>query len=583
MFVWKKKPAPVTPVAPLASPELAAIRRSQAVIEFALDGTILDANDNFLAVMGYRLDEVVGRHHRIFVDPILASSLEYAQFWERLSAGEFFAAEFKRLAKGGKQIWIQGAYNPVFDAEGRPFKIIKFATDITANKMQSADDRGQLAAIGTTQAVITFTLDGHIISANPLFCQAVGYAEGEIVGQHHSIFVRPEERTGAAYRQFWQALEAGQCMAGEFCRVDRNRREIWLQASYTPILDPDGNPFKVVKYATVITERVEQQQKFNLLSLVADGTDNSVVITDRDQRIIYVNDGFQRLTGYTMEQVRGKVPGRLLQGARTDEATVSRIRERLAAGKPIYDEILNYNSSGEPYWISLAINPVRDASGRIENFISIQANITPTKLASLQYNAKLDAIGTSMAIAEWGVEGLHLASNAFLESRPAPKLQALLQPESIAELLRGRPVRREVTWPGAKDRAPIVLDAMFTVMTDLEGQAEKIVMCAVDVTPRQQAIAETSGAMKAMLGRVSTVCSTLDKVARITNLLAFNAAVEAARAGEAGRGFNVVATEVGVLASQSAEAVAEIRQLIDDGHTQVAQLGAKIPEHRAAA
>lgn len=551
--------------------ERAAIRRSQAVIEFDLNGIVLDANENFLSVMGYRLDEVVGRHHRMFVDPEEAASRSYADFWDRLRTGEFFSAEFARVSKTGERIWIQAVYNPLLDADGVPVRIIKFATDITNAKLKSADHAGQMAAIGLTQAVITFDMDGIITSANQIFCDAVDYAEHEIVGRHHRMFMLPGERDSLGYANFWEALNRGECLSGEFCRVARSGRTIWLQASYTPILDPNGTPFKVVKYASDITKRVEEKQKFNLLSLVADGTDNSVVITDRDRRIIYVNEGFRRMTGYSDAAVMGKSPGRILQGVGTDQATVERIRSKLAAGEAFYDEILNYNKCGEPYWISLAINPIRDARGQIEKFISIQANITETKIRSLQFDLKLKAIGASTAMAEWNGDGVCQALNPFLADRAMRPLAQMLSGEQITRVLRNEVVRCEIAWPDSKGR-DMWLDATFSPMINFEGSIDRILMCGVDITPRRHTVEETSLAMRQMLDGVTAIVRKIDVIARMTNLLAFNAAVEAGRAGEAGSGFKVVAEEVHKLAGQAGDATTEINLLIENSRTQIARL-----------
>src|SRR5581483_2982678 len=149
--------------------EVAAIRKSQAVIEFQMDGTILDANDNFLHAMGYTLDEIKGRHHSMFVDEEYRRSPEYKEFWAKLNRGEYQAAEYKRLGKGGKEVWIQASYNPILDQQGKPFKVVKFATDVTEQKLSNADYQGQIAAIKKAQAVIEFKMDGTILTANDNF------------------------------------------------------------------------------------------------------------------------------------------------------------------------------------------------------------------------------------------------------------------------------------------------------------------------------------------------------------------------------------------------------------------------------
>ncbi|WP_236025194.1 methyl-accepting chemotaxis protein [Arenibaculum pallidiluteum] len=235
---------------------LEALNRSQAVIEFALDGTILTANANFLAAMGYSLDEIRGRHHSLFVEPGTAASPEYAAFWERLRRGEYQAAQFRRLGKGGREIWIEASYNPILDASGRPYKIVKYATDITRRKAEEADFRGQVESIGKAQAVIEFALDGTVLNANANFLTAMGYSLDEIRGRHHSLFVEPDFARSAEYAGFWERLRRGEYQAGQFRRLGKGGREIWIEASYNPILDASGRPFKVVKYATDITRQI---------------------------------------------------------------------------------------------------------------------------------------------------------------------------------------------------------------------------------------------------------------------------------------------------------------------------------------
>ncbi len=236
--------------------QIAAISRAQAVIAFEMDGTIVTANENFLKALGYTLAEIQGKHHSMFVEQAERGSAAYREFWARLNRGENQSAEYKRVGKGGKEVWILASYNPVLDEKGKPFRVVKFATDVTSQKLATADLAGQIAAIGKSQAVIEFNMDGTIIGANQNFLKTVGYALGEIQGKHHSMFVDPSERDGAAYREFWAALNRGEYQAAEYKRIGKGAKEIWIQASYNPILDLNGKPFKVVKYATDTTAQV---------------------------------------------------------------------------------------------------------------------------------------------------------------------------------------------------------------------------------------------------------------------------------------------------------------------------------------
>ncbi|GAB2584548.1 hypothetical protein Aab01nite_54030 [Paractinoplanes abujensis] len=243
--------------------KVTAIRRSQAVIEFDLEGTVLEANDVFLGLMGYRLEEIVGRHHRIFVDAAEADRPEYRAFWEKLGRGEFHSAEYRRIAKDGREVWIRATYNPILDADGKPVKVVKFANDVTAEKLRNVEYAGRLAAIDRSQAVIEFDLDGRILTANENFLNTVGYALEEIVGRHHSMFCTDEYAASDEYRDLWARLRNGEFRSGRFHRRGKDGRDVWLQSSYNPILDLSGRPVKVIKYAYDVTEQVRLEEQLN--------------------------------------------------------------------------------------------------------------------------------------------------------------------------------------------------------------------------------------------------------------------------------------------------------------------------------
>jgi methyl-accepting chemotaxis protein len=247
--------------AKMASAELLAVYealdRVQAIAEFELDGTVIAANENFLQMFGYELEEVAGKHHRIFCDPEYAKSTEYAELWRSFARGEFRSAEFRRLKKSGEDVWLQASYNPVFNKDGEPVKVVKFATDVTAAKLQTAEYEGKIRAIDRAQAVIEFALDGTVLAANENFLRIFGYRSEDVVGKHHRVFCDPDYAETPAYLEFWQRLGRGEYEAGEFKRVSKDGADVWLQASYNPIFDLDGRPLKVVKFASDITEEVK--------------------------------------------------------------------------------------------------------------------------------------------------------------------------------------------------------------------------------------------------------------------------------------------------------------------------------------
>ncbi len=237
-----------------------ALDRSTAVIRLALDGTIIDANNNFCAAMGYTPSELAGQNHRQLCDDAFAASREYADFWNRLRAGEFFRGTIKRRNKRGEDVWLEATYNPVIDAAGRVQMVIKFAADVTRKTEEAAAMSAMMQAVERSMAVIEFSLDGTILRTNENFQRTMGYAQNDLVGRHHRMFCTSEFAASTEYANFWAALGRGEVNAGTFARVDRQGREVWLEATYNPVFGPDGKAIKIVKFAANVTEQIQRHQ-----------------------------------------------------------------------------------------------------------------------------------------------------------------------------------------------------------------------------------------------------------------------------------------------------------------------------------
>lgn len=242
------------------SSALASLNAAIAMIEFKPDGTILTANDLFLQRMGYRLDEIIGQHHRMFCPTELVNSPKYLSFWQRLQRGESFSNKFLRLDKQGNPVWLEANYVPVRDRRGNVVKIIKLASDITADILDAQEQRALTTAINRSMAVIAFNLQGEVLKVNANFLQATGYREHEVIGQHHRMFCSPELRNSAEYKNFWQKLNHGDFISGLFHRIDKQGRPLWLRATYNPVFDEEGQLYKIVKFASNVTAQMEKSQ-----------------------------------------------------------------------------------------------------------------------------------------------------------------------------------------------------------------------------------------------------------------------------------------------------------------------------------
>ncbi len=363
------------------SGQLDAINKVQAVIEFSLDGKILHANDNFLTTLGYTLAEIKGQHHSMFVDFTYRATPEYRLFWEKLGRGEFDAGEYKRIGKGGREVWIQASYNPVMDMDGKPCKVVKYATDITAAKLRAADFSGQLDAISKAQAVIEFSLDGKILHANDNFLTTLGYTLAEVKGQHHSMFVDPTYRATPAYRLFWEKLGRGEYDAGEYKRLGKDSKEVWIQASYNPIMDMDGKPFKVVKYATDITAAKLRAADFSG-QLDAISKAQAVIEFSLDGKILHANDNFLSTLGYTLAEVKGHHHSMFVDPSYCASQEYRMFWEKLGRGEYDAGEYRRIGKGGKEVWIQATYNPIMDMNGKPIKVVKYATDTTAQVLAN---------------------------------------------------------------------------------------------------------------------------------------------------------------------------------------------------------
>ncbi|MGK7390239.1 MAG: PAS domain S-box protein [Candidatus Cyclobacteriaceae bacterium M2_1C_046] len=346
------------------SGQLNAIDNTMATIEFSVDGIILNANEKFLRTVNYSLDEVQNKHHRLFVDPVEAVSEEYKEFWNKLKAGASQIGEFKRFAKNGHIIWLSATYTPVMNNNGEPVKVIKFAQNITEQKLQSLNFEGQMNALNNNMAIIEFDLKGNIRDANANFLNAMGYNLAEVKGAHHRIFVDFEDTPEEKYERFWDDLRAGLPKSGEFRRLGKGGKEVWISASYSPIKDLSGKVIKIVKFAQDVTE-----QKLKSVDikgqLEAINRSTAVVEFDLKGHILNANDIFINAMGYSrLEDVKGKHHSIFVSREDLKSQQYKELWETLNKGKYHKGQFKRIKATGEEIWINGSYNPILDAKGK---------------------------------------------------------------------------------------------------------------------------------------------------------------------------------------------------------------------------
>ena len=342
-----------------------ALDKSQAIISFTPDGIILHANENFLSATGYRLEDIVGKHHSIFCEDAYTRTAEYKEFWADLRDGKFQSNSFKRINRSGKAIYIQATYNPIHDVDGSVVGVIKYCTDITIPTLKTAE------AVARTQASITFTPEGVIKDANDTFLAATGYRLDEIQGQHHRMFCPPDIVNSSEYQSFWADLAAGAPNTGEFKRINRHGDILWLRASYSPDYDNTGKVVSVTKHANDITQ--ERKVKERTIDI---STTTASAIAEMNQSITEISKSMSvareraQLTSSSVDGTK-EIVGRLSTTSESMSKTVEFIYS-------IADQInlLALNAAVESARAGEAGRGFAVVAGEVKNLASSATNFT---------------------------------------------------------------------------------------------------------------------------------------------------------------------------------------------------------------
>ena len=534
---------------------LQALHRSQAIIEFDLEGYILKANDNFLKVAGYNELELKGKHHSMFCDPEFSTSPDYKAFWQKLSHGEFVSGEFKRISKSGREIWLLASYNPILDSKGKPFKVVKFATDITQTK---AELKVRTDIMNMTSIVSEANLKGDIMTVNDKFVEVSQYSRDELLGKPHNTTRHPD-MPKEVFKGLWATIGRGDIFRGVVKNRKKDGTPYYVDAVIAPIMGENGKPKKYLGVRYDITEsELERQNMKGIFEAI--NSAYAYIEFDTSGNILTFNENFQKTMGYSTAEAVGKHHRLFVDPTYANSPAYNQFWADLKNGKCQNDTFRRFNKDGKELWLQAVYAPVKDEMGRVMKVIKIATDVTEEKILTADNSAKISAINRSQAVVEFKLDGtiLHANDNFLrclgydLNEVKEKHHRMFCEPEYAnsneyrnfwEKLNKGELDAGEYKRIGKGGRE-VWINASYNPVFDVSGKPYKVVKYATDVTKVKKMIHSVEETARVLSSSSQELTTTATEMSNTASQTSKESVIASAAAEEVAAGVQTVATNI---------------------------------------